>query len=226
MNIYIIEDEGVTALFLKEIISDLGHNVAGIFDNGDALLTFLKNGSVDLIFMDININGALDGIQTATIVHNRYPDISFVYLTSYKDSQTIKDAQAVKPLGYLIKPVVESDLEAIMMVVQGCKQRYKKDESHEILFAEYKYNIKTKTLFDNGEVISLSKNELTCINTLILNKNSYISAEHLIAAIWKDDKERVVSLRELIYRLRKKLPNLPLHSNSNIGYALSTSTKT
>lgn len=223
MNIIIIEDEGVTALFLKEIISDLGHNVVGLFDNGDALLTFLKSNNVDLIFMDININGVLDGIQTATIAHNKYPDISFVYLTSYKDSQTIKEAQAVRPLGYLIKPVLESDLEAILMVVEGCKQRYKKDESHEIVFAEYKYNIKTKTLSANNEVIPLSKNKLICINTLILNKNSYISSEQLIAAIWKDDKDRTVSLRELIYRLRKKLPNLPLYSDSNIGYTLSTS---
>lgn len=226
MNIMIVEDEGVTALFLREIISDLGHNIVGVFDNSDALLTFLKNSSVELIFMDININGALDGIQTATIVHNKYPDISFVYLTSYKDSQTIKDAQAVKPLGYLIKPVLESDLEAIMMVVEGGKQIYKKSEPLEIIFAEYKYNIKTKTLSTNSEVIPLSKNELTCINTLVLNKNSYISSEQLIATIWREEKDRIVSLRELIYRLRKKLPNLPLHSNSNIGYALSTATET
>lgn len=223
MNIVIIEDEGVTALFLKEIISDLGHNVVGLFDNGDALLTFLKNNNVDLIFIDININGALDGIQTATIVHNTYPDISFVYLTSYKDSQTIKEAQVVRPLGYLIKPVLESDLEAIMMVVEGCKHSYKKDESYEILFAEYKYNITTKTLSTNNKVIPLSKNKLICIDTLILNKNNYVSSEQLIAAIWNDDKDRTVSLRELIYRLRKKLPNLPLYSNSNIGYTLSTS---
>ncbi|MCX6075554.1 MAG: response regulator [Campylobacterales bacterium] len=72
MNIVIIEDEGLTALFLQEIIKDLHHSVVGIFDNSDALFSFLKNNQVDLIFMDIKINGSLDGIQTANLAHNKY----------------------------------------------------------------------------------------------------------------------------------------------------------
>ncbi len=222
MNIVIIEDEGLTALFLQEIIKDLHHTVVGIFDNGQELLLFLKNNQVDLIFMDININGSLDGIQTANLVHNKYPNISFVYLTSYKDSETIKSAQAVKPLGYLIKPVLESDLEAILMVVDGYKKSYVKDETTEILFEQYSYNTKTKTLYTDNRVIALSKNEILCIDALVRNRNTYISSEQLIATIWKNEENRVDSLRELIYRLRKKLPNLPLHSSPNIGYILTT----
>ncbi len=221
MNIVIIEDEGLTALFLEEIIKDLHHAVVGVFDNGRALLSFLKNNQVDLIFMDIN--GSLDGIQTANLAHGKYPDISFVYLTSYKDSETIKNAQAVKPLGYLIKPVVESDLEAILMVVDGYKKSYLKDETTEIPFEQYIYNTKTKTLYTDNRVIALSKNELLCIDALVRNRNTYISSEQLITTIWEHEENRVASLRELIYRLRKKLPNLPLHSGANIGYILSTS---
>ncbi|MFA6192395.1 MAG: response regulator [Sulfurimonas sp.] len=223
MNIVIIEDEGLTALFLQEIIKDLHHTVVGVFDNGQELLSFLKSNQVDLIFMDININGSLDGIQTANLTHSKYPNISFVYLTSYKDSETIKNAQAVKPLGYLIKPVVGSDLEAILMVVDGYKKSCIKDETTEVLFEQFSYNTKTKTLYVDTKMIALSKNELLCIDTLVRNRNTYISSEQLIATIWNNEENRIDSLRELIYRLRKKLPNLPLHSGSNIGYCLNTS---
>lgn len=223
MNVVIIEDEGVTALFLREIIKDLNHTVVGVFDNSDALFSFLKSNPVDLIFMDINIKGALDGIQTANLAHNKYPNISFVYLTSYKDSQTIKSAQAVKPLGYLIKPVLESDLEAIMMVVDGYKNSSIKIEPTQIVFGEYNYNSKTKILYKENQTIILSKNEILCIDALVHNRNTYISSEQLITIIWEHEQNRLDSLRELIYRLRKKLPNLPLHSSSNIGYLLSTS---
>lgn len=150
-------------------------------------------------------------------------NISFVYLTSYKDSETIKSAQAVKPLGYLIKPVVESDLEAILMVVDGYKKSYIKDETTQIIFEQYSYNTKTKTLYTDNRVIALSKNEILCIDALVRNRNTYISSEQLIATIWEHEQNRIDSLRELIYRLRKKLPNLPLHSSVNIGYMLSTS---
>ncbi|MFA6195820.1 MAG: DNA-binding response regulator [Sulfurimonas sp.] len=224
MNVVIVEDEGVTALFLREVIKDLHHAVVGVFDTSDTLFSFLKSNPVDLIFMDININGALDGIQTANLAHSKYPNISFVYLTSYKDSQTIKSAQAVNPLGYLIKPVLESDLEAIMMVVDGYKNSSIKVEPTQIVFGEYNYNVKTKTLYKNNQTIALSKNEILCIDALVRNRNTYISSEQLIATLWEHEQNRLDSLRELIYRLRKKLPNLPLHSSSNIGYILSTST--
>lgn len=222
MNVVIVEDEGVTALFIKEVLRDLKHNVAAVFDNADELFSFLKSNQVDLIFMDINIKGSYDGIQTATIAHARYPNISFVYLTSYKDSETIKSAQAVNPLGYLIKPIVESDLEAILMVVGGYKKSSLRVEPTQIRFGDYSYNLKTKTLSVNNTVITLSKNELLCIDILAHNRNSYISSEQLIARIWGDEENRFDSLRELIYRLRKKVPNLPLHSSSNIGYTLSS----
>jgi DNA-binding response OmpR family regulator len=222
MNIVIIEDEGVSALFIKEVLQDLNHHVAAVFDNANELFTFLKSNAVDLIFMDINIKGQYDGIQTANITHAKYPNISFVYLTSYKDSETIRNAQAVNPLGYLIKPVVESDLEAILMVVDGHKKSSTRVEPTQITFGAYDYNIKTKTLSAENSTIALSKNELLCIEALVQNKNTYISSEQLIATIWGDEENRFDSLRELIYRLRKKLPNLPLHSSSNIGYTLSS----
>ncbi len=225
MNVVIIEDEGLSALFLQEIIKDLHHNVVGVFDNSNTLLPFLKSHQVDLILMDININGPLDGIQTANIVHRQYPDISFVYLTSYKDSETIKSAQAVQPLGYLIKPILESDLEAIMMVVEGYKKSCVRVTPTKIRLEKYSYDIKSKILYRNKEAIYLSKNEKVCIDTLISNIDTYISSEQLIATIWGDEENRVVSLRELVYRLRKKLPNLPLKSTPNVGYILSSSKK-
>lgn len=220
MKIVIVEDEGVIALFLQSILQGFGHDVAAVFNNGNSLFTFLKSNSVDLIFMDININGSLDGIQTANTVHGRYPDISFVYLTSYRDSETIKSAQSVRPLGFLIKPVVESDIEAIMMVVEGYKNSSLKLLPEQIIFGEYCYKI--NSLYKDDKIIALSKNEAICIKALVKNRNTYISSEQLISTIWENEADRIVSLRELVHRLRKKLPNLPLKSVPNVGYILST----
>ena len=220
MNIVIMEDEGIIALFFKEVIEDLNHKVVAVFDNSTALLDFLKSNQVDLIFMDINIRGQLDGIETANIVHDQYQNISIVFLTSYKDSDTIKNAQSVQPLGYLIKPVMESDLEAVLMVVQGYKLQRVATNNAVIHFLDYSYNLNTKTLFKEGVPLLLSYNEKVCLDMLIANKNNYVSTEQLIFTIWNKEENRIDSLRELIYRLRKKLPNLPLKSSSKIGYIL------
>jgi two-component SAPR family response regulator len=221
MNVVVVEDEGITAFFLKNVISDTQHKVVGVFDNGNSVLSFLKDNSVDLIFMDINIKGALDGIQTAQKAYIKYPNISFVFLTSYKDSDTISEAQIVKPLGYLVKPVTQSDIEAVLMVVEGRRNTINNSNSDEIICQNFRYNLKAKVLYQNEKVINLSSNEQACLDMLVNNKNHYISTKKLINNIWKDDKNRENSLRELIYRIRKKLSCITLCNTPNIGYMLN-----
>lgn len=139
MNVVLVEDEGITAMFLEETIESLGSKVVGIFAEGESLLVFLEHNSIDLIFMDIQINGALDGIQVATRVHQKYPAISFVFLTSFKDTDTIASAKIVKPLGYLIKPIIEADLEAMLMVVESVREIRKSIPDSSICLGEYNY---------------------------------------------------------------------------------------
>ena len=225
MKIIIVEDEGITAFFFKEVITDLKHEVTGVFDEGNGLLDFLKDNSVDLIFMDIQINGSIDGIQLANIIYRKYPDIKFIFLTSYQDSETILNAQVVKPMGYLIKPVVEKDIEAILMVVQGRDTISNPKITNKIIFGDYTYDLENKSLYKGNEYISLAKNEHRCFHTLILHRDTTVSTEQLIFSIWGDEYGRLSSLRELTYRLRKKLPGITLTNIPNMGYILSTSTK-
>ena len=220
MNIVVIEDEGITAYFLQESINELGHEVVAMFDNGNELLNFLQKKSVDLIFMDINIKGSLDGVQLANIINEKYPSVLFVFLTSIKDSETIKSAQRVKPLGYLIKPIIASDLEAIMMVVEAHDKEI--IENVDICLGEYRYNLNTKILSKDCQNISLGKNASLCLHTLVMSRNNYISGDQLTNSIWMGDKNDNTSLRELIFRLRKKLPDLPLTSTPNLGYMISS----
>lgn len=220
MNIIIVEDESLTALFLQETLVDLNHTVVNVVDNSNELFEFLKvDNNIDLIFMDINIKGGLDGIQTAQIIKQKYPDISFVFVTSYKEKETIQSAKAVKPLGYIVKPVVSSDIEAVMMVVEATKETPINDNKY-ISIGKYTYNMEYKVLFKNSQPIILGKNELLCIEILILNKSSIVSMKELMYRIWNNDNDHSSSLRELISRLRKKLPDLEINSIPNIGYCL------
>ena len=220
MKIIIIEDEGITALFLKKSIESLGHEVVAMFDNGRELFDYLQRGSVDLIFMDIQIKGSMDGVQVSHIIHRQSPEIRFIFLTSYKDSYTIASAQEVKPSGYMIKPVTEQDIEAILMVVQG--QIQKQDNAYNIVrIGAYIYYLDTRSLNRAGEYIHLTKNEQSYFHELIKNRGQHVSMAQLIASIWTETDNRVTSLRELTSRMRKKLTGLKLENIPNVGYTLT-----
>lgn len=220
MNIIIVEDEGITALHIKEAITALNHKVINIFDNGDNLLDFLStNCKVDLIFMDIQINGSMDGIEVSKEIYKKYPHIFIVFITSFKDSDTIKSSQLIYPKGYLIKPISDFDIEAILMVIES--ENRKQTVASKIYINTYIYDKKSKNLYDGEYIILFSKNEKICFEQLIKNMNSYVSPEQLILEIWGyKEEQKISSLRELVYRLRKKISNISIKSSSNLGYML------
>lgn len=221
MNIVIIEDEVVISLFLETILEELNHRVIHSFDNAQDLLNILKlDTQIDLIFMDINIKGSIDGIMLAKKVKETNHSIAIVFITSYQDSDTIQQTRDIKPIGYLIKPILKSHIESIMMIVETqISQQNKSKLNDEYNLGSYLYNFETKLLYFQNEVITMSINEINCLEILIKNRDSYTSAEQLMHGIWNQDKS-ITSLRELIHRVRKKIPKVEIQNIPNLGYRL------
>lgn len=219
MNIVILEDEAIMMMFLKATLEEKGHKVIGIFNSHEGFFELIKKENIDLVFMDIQIEGALDGTQIAVKLRQIDENIKIVFVTSFKDSQTMQMAKESKPNGYLIKPVSKEDLEAILMVCEIDNQKVKYDNN--INIATYQVDLENRTVKENEELIKLTKKELLCFEILLKNKNNHISHEHLVHAIWNEDlNTKANSLRELVYRIRKKLPNLTIENSVNIGYIL------
>jgi PAS domain S-box-containing protein len=61
--------------------------------------------------MDIQLSGALDGVQTAERLLLRF-DIPVVFLTGRGDDQTLQRSRAADAFGYLLKPVRQEELKA------------------------------------------------------------------------------------------------------------------
>ena len=108
-KIFIVEDEWVVSLELQQRLTDLGYEVSGITDNGDSAVKMALETKPDLILIDINIKGTIDGIETAKQILAKY-NVPIIYLTAYSDKTTIERTKVTTPYGYIIKPVEERDL--------------------------------------------------------------------------------------------------------------------
>jgi CheY-like chemotaxis protein len=53
----------------------------------------------------------MDGIDAARAIRERY-DIPVVYLTAHADAETLARARLAEPLGYIVKPFQETELQA------------------------------------------------------------------------------------------------------------------
>lgn len=109
--ILIVEDEPLIADDIAMILEKNNYTISEIVDNAEDTLSHLKSHSVNLILLDINIEGELDGVQLAHKINSEF-QIPFLFLTSYYDNNTLKRAKNTDPSGYIVKPFDEGDLVA------------------------------------------------------------------------------------------------------------------
>ncbi len=105
--ILIVEDEAILAADLRHIIERMGHTCSGTAASCEAALRQIAESPPDIVLMDINIQGPLDGIETAHLMRKAGAELPVIFLTSYLDSETVLRAREDEPFGYLLKPYDE-----------------------------------------------------------------------------------------------------------------------
>jgi CheY-like chemotaxis protein len=88
-SILIVEDDGLIAIHLQEILQKAGYHVPDPLASGEEAIDYVKAYSCpDLILMDITLNGKLDGIETAQQIRT-CNDIPVIFLTAHSDANRL-----------------------------------------------------------------------------------------------------------------------------------------
>lgn len=101
-KILIVEDEPLIGLMLAENVRELGGIVTRVVTSGEAAIREVQSERPDGIFMDINLKGVLDGIETARLIKAEQ-DIPILFFTGYQDVTLLQRAYAVQPVGIVDK---------------------------------------------------------------------------------------------------------------------------
>ena len=112
-TIFIVEDDAILALNLRGIISHMGYTVAGSCATGEKAIAFLSKQSVDLVIMDIELAGTMNGIAAAETIRTMR-DVPIVFLTGFSQDPYLEQAKIAAPYGYLVKPGPERELAATL----------------------------------------------------------------------------------------------------------------
>lgn len=124
----IVEDQLLIAQDIAFKLERNGIEVLHICPSGEEALDFLSSNHTDLILMDIELSGAMDGISTAAVVKARY-NIPVIYLTDHTDAKMVDRAKKTMPANYLPKPFNEQDLvRALEIAFFNASQQEQKNE--------------------------------------------------------------------------------------------------
>ncbi len=109
-RILVVEDEVIVAMDIKNRLCLLGYEVAGLVSSGEAALALIEETRPDLILMDVQLSGQLDGIQAANQINERFR-LPIVFLSAYSEDATVQRAGVANASGYIFKPFEDRELK-------------------------------------------------------------------------------------------------------------------
>ena len=108
-RIFFVEDDEIIANVIEWRLNKLGYSVCGSAKNGVDAITLIKEKKPDLVLLDIELKGPMDGIEMGELLSSQ-TNIPFIYLTAHTEDSILKRAKNTGSRGYVKKPFSDDDL--------------------------------------------------------------------------------------------------------------------
>jgi signal transduction histidine kinase len=116
-RILVVEDEIIGARDIKMQLIELGYQPVGNATRGEEALVLAGKLNPNLVLMDIQLagalDGALDGIATAQLIRQNLA-LPVVFLTAFATDDVLARAKLTEPFGYILKPFSERELRTVL----------------------------------------------------------------------------------------------------------------
>ena len=194
-KILVVEDEMVIGANISLELTNMGFEVTGIVPRGEEALHHIKQNPPDIVLLDIQLKGKIDGIETAQIMQKEF-NIPVIYLTANADNFNFNRAKITHPYAFISKPYKKLDLqraiELTVLQIQAEKTPQKTNGGNEVLayiLSDYLF------VRNNDKLVKVEIKDIF-----------YIEAERNYCRIYSKDKEYllVMTLKEMDEKLPQK----------------------
>ena len=114
IKVVLIEDEFFAAEHLRDVITDLGFWVTGVYHSGEQFLEETR-WDFDAAVVDIFLSDKMSGLDVAKHMQEHHKP--FLFLTANQDNRTLKEAARLNPSAYISKPFKKNDVSAALEMI-------------------------------------------------------------------------------------------------------------
>ncbi len=210
--LYAEDDKNIRENITRSLKMIFG-KVYEVKDGMEALDIFDKK-SVDVVLLDY-VMPFMTGYDVAKEIRTRDKTIPIIIASAFTDKEKLLNAIELNLVKYLEKPIMYENLkEVFVKVIEVLKEN---NRLQIMLEDRIFYNYVTKTLKVDENEIQLSKNEIQFIELLLTKRNQLFSKERIEDEVFGKSVDEN-TLRNLIYRLRKKLNSDLIVTVKELGY--------
>ncbi len=177
-------------------------------DGLEALAIYMKY-EPDIVLTELSIP-SMCGLELAREIRILSQHTKIIILTANAEYDKLIEAFEVNVVNYLIKPIdIQKLKNSIDIAIETIYKQNTVDDKYIILDENTKFNIINRQYYINNIIFELPQSETLLLELLCKNKNKNMSINDIFSYVWNDfDKEfSSDSVRTLVKKLRKKLPN-------------------
>ncbi|WP_323586684.1 response regulator transcription factor [Aliarcobacter butzleri] len=216
-KILVLEDDELFASTLEDFLIEEKF-VIDIAKDGEECLSLNYENNYDLYIFDIKVP-KISGLELLASLRNSEDNTPTIFLTSYKDKDTLQEAFVKGCDDYLKKPV---DLDELLLRIKALLKRNKKQFELIKLTETLDFNPINKRIYENGIDLNLPTKILDLIELFIENRGDIVTKEMIINRLWTANEDYSEgSIRVYINQIKKLFLDANVIVNiKGIGYKI------
>lgn len=215
-NVLLAEDSEQLRVHFKDVLSLYVDKVYEASDGEEALEIF-RNNTIDIIFSDIQMPN-MDGLELSKKIRQINENIPIVIISAYSHQEVLLEFIKLHLVEYIIKPIKHQPL---LDTLEKCaKILYDKSLLMFKLSEDCTYDLKNKILKYDDRSEKLTVKESAFLELLIKNHNKLVTKDIIEYEIYSKKPMGDTALKNLTFKLRKKLPPKTLNTVGTHGYML------
>lgn len=213
IKILLLEDDELFAETLIDTLEEFGYEVVHV-TNGEIFLDLSYERNFDIYLLDINVP-QLNGIDTLTHIREKNDPTPAIFLTSYKDKETLKSGFLSGCDDYLTKPFDIDELE--LRILSLLKRSGKVVDL--VTFDNVIYNPVNQTITKNGIDMGCGQKLIELFKLFYENRGKIVTKEMIITRLWNYNEDYSDgSIRVYITKFQKLFDEKKIHNIKNVGY--------
>ncbi|MDD4330669.1 MAG: response regulator transcription factor [Aliarcobacter sp.] len=234
ISILFVEDDKGISKKMEILLYEIFSKIEIAFDGNEALEKYCNfhkanNEYPDLIITDIRMPN-MDGIELIKHIYKENANQKIIVLSAHNESEYLIELVNLGIYRFILKPMDYNNFFEIIFKVSKeiYMEKYKVSDNKEIflkLNCDLIWNKELKQLYLNDKLLKLTKKEFLLIELLLRIPEKIFVNEEIISYIWKEEFNEnpdISNLKNLISRLRSKIPALKIDNIYGFGYKIVT----
>lgn len=227
-RVLLVEDEDVARKTLSFYLNTIFDEVIVACDGEEASSIFKKNfdddKNFDLVLTDLKMPNK-DGLSMIDDIRVLVPNQRFIIVSAHKNEDDLLKLINLRVLGYFVKPL---NIDNMMEMLKKAKEEVLADNASAsdendliVLNKVYTYNKLNDKLYNEENIVKLSKKELDILKVLIGSLGEVVPVEQFKESVWGDVNTNDSAFRTVMKRLKDKVKDEDfIVSHKGYGYII------